>query len=252
MCKRQRDSPEMAFIRGWNISNKTLLKRMWSECRKLSFYVLILEYGVMWLWTWLFRADCKSGRSSSRNSGGKRVIRRRGREKCGSLTTFRSSEYAVAGRSSPRACRLLCPYLRKTKVRRERAWPWYDLLCPSPFSLELYKPQRDRSAELQAGPLQRAFVHPRYLGILEKCIREPFIAHMGHFDETEFCLWMVTEVEFHPLSADKESEQVRFMILSTSFFRSFDFTDIWTRRQQVWILACIYQSFPVSIHALRK
>lgn len=62
---------------------------------------------------------------------------------------------------------------------------------------------------LQAGPLQKAFQHPRYVDILAKCIREPFIAHMGNFDETEFCLWLVTETEYHPTEADEEGDEVR-------------------------------------------
>lgn len=62
---------------------------------------------------------------------------------------------------------------------------------------------------LQEGPLQKAFQHPRYVDILAKCIREPFIAHMGKFDEMEFCLWLVTETEYHPTEADEEGDEVR-------------------------------------------
>jgi hypothetical protein len=55
---------------------------------------------------------------------------------------------------------------------------------------------------LQAGPLQQSVKHPKYVDILAKCLREPFIAHMGTFDETEFCIWLVVTADFH--SADGE------------------------------------------------
>jgi hypothetical protein len=62
---------------------------------------------------------------------------------------------------------------------------------------------------LQEGPLQKALRHPRYVDILAKCIREPFIAHMGKFDEMEFCLWLVTETEYHPTEGDEDGDDVR-------------------------------------------
>lgn len=69
-------------------------------------------------------------------------------------------------------------------------------------SLELYKMPKYRSPMLQAGPLQQNVKHPRYVNILARCLREPFIAHMGKFDEMEFCLWLVITANFH--SADGE------------------------------------------------
>jgi hypothetical protein len=55
---------------------------------------------------------------------------------------------------------------------------------------------------LQAGPLQQNVKHPRYVDILAKCLREPFIAHMGKFDEMEFCLWLVITADFHAAEGD--------------------------------------------------
>lgn len=39
--------------------------------------------------------------------------------------------------------------------------------------------------------------HPSYVDILMHCVRESFIAYMGKFDELEFCLWLVAEVDYH-------------------------------------------------------
>lgn len=62
---------------------------------------------------------------------------------------------------------------------------------------------------LRAGPLQQAFKHPAYVDILMKCVREPFIAHMGTFDETMFCLFLVLQVEFHAMKPNWGKDEVR-------------------------------------------
>lgn len=54
-----------------------------------------------------------------------------------------------------------------------------------------------RCAALRPGVLQQTVKHPAYVNILMSGLREPFIAHMGAFDETEFGLWILNGVEFH-------------------------------------------------------
>lgn len=66
---------------------------------------------------------------------------------------------------------------------------------------------------MRPGPLQEQTQHPRYVDILTRCIRETYIAHMGTFDELEFCVWLVTEVTYHTeqTGSDEVSLSISFV-----------------------------------------
>lgn len=77
-------------------------------------------------------------------------------------------------------------------------------------SAEMDKPSEKRNKVLQPGPLQQSTKHPGYVNILMKDLREPFIAHMGAFDETELGLWILNDVQFHSQHLANGSVEVRW------------------------------------------
>ncbi|UZJ52445.1 hypothetical protein CBS101457_001765 [Exobasidium rhododendri] len=95
--------------------------------------------------------------------------------------------------------------------------------------IEAQKKPEKRCKALKAGPLQQAIRYPAYVDILMQGLREPFIAHMGVFDEDEFGLWILNGVEFHSEAlndTDVENEEINddYYEFPDEFFQRFPFT----------------------------
>jgi hypothetical protein len=78
--------------------------------------------------------------------------------------------------------------------------------------VEVQKKPEDRCEALKAGPLQQSIKHPGYVNILMKELREPFIAHMGVFDENEFGLWILQGVDFHSEALEDVNIEVSVVV----------------------------------------
>ncbi|UZJ55567.1 hypothetical protein CBS101457_004887 [Exobasidium rhododendri] len=124
--------------------------------------------------------------------------------------------------SDPEVCRMLLG----ATPHPERAAAYSQIFAKR--SLELYKATDGTNNTMQAGPLQSTLDHPKYIDILMKCIREPFIANMGTFDETEFFLWLIIDVDFHTTESEKfTGEPIElddsYYEFSAEFFERFPF-----------------------------
>lgn len=126
-----------------------------------------------------------------------------------------------------------------------------DLHSSCLSSIEVQKKPELRSKALQPGPLQSSVKHPEYVDVLMQGLREPFIAHLGAFDDTELGLWILNGIQFHSEALGDVNIEVsieeRFGIVLVNI----DFTRLSLHRLQNWTMTFSrYQSR--CLHDFRK
>ena len=99
----------------------------------------------------------------------------------------------------------------------------------------MHKPSERRNKVLEPGPLQLSTKHPGYVNILMKDLREPFIAHMGAFDETELGLWILNDVHFHSQPLANGSVEVRWEDIHEAEDAEIALTPLSSLRRAIWV-----------------